>query len=353
MSTLSATIHPFRVPLSPPLVLAGRTYAARSGVLLRVERGGIVGWGEAAPLPGFSPDTLEMARDALQRITATATALARSCRAVERDRSLSDLYRQAPAAQAAVEGALLSLVAQERGTTVARLLNPEAAPVVEINGLLTAGPLEEVLARAHQLRDAGYRAVKLKVGTAPVEEEARLVRAVANVIGPRVALRLDANRAWSRAEALDFALRIAGVPIAYIEEPVSDPRDLPAVAEHLPVALDESLVGQSPALLGACGYAHAVVLKPMLLGGVATAWRWAEAARRRGMVPVVSAAFETGIGLRLNVALAAALGGTPPAGLDTYRWMARDVLPASLPLDGPTVAIVELGRDALLRPQLT
>ena len=80
----------------------------------------------------------------------------------------------------------------------------------------------------------------------------------------------------------------------------------------------------------------------MLLGGVLTAWRWAMAARERGMDAVVSAAFETGVGMRANVALAAALGGTPPAGLDTYRHIARDVLAPRLSLEGPEIEVASV-----------
>ena len=41
------------------------------------------------------------------------------------------------------------------------------------------------------------------------------------------------------------------------------------------------------------------------------------------------------------VALAAALGDTP-AGLDTYRWLADDVLERRLPLAGPTVDVADV-----------
>ena len=60
---------------------------------------------------------------------------------------------------------------------------------------------------------------------------------------------------------------------------------------------------------------------------------------RRGPV-VVSSVFESGVGMRHLVALAAALGDAP-AGLDTYRWLAADVLARPLAVGGPTVDVAE------------
>lgn len=344
---LTFSLHPFAVPLVAPLRLASREYHERQGVLLRVEKGGVVGWGEAAPLPGFSPDTFDEARHALEGLD--ARLLDDALDGFEtRGRLDLDAGALPPAARAGAEGALLGLVARRRGVPVACLLSPGAAPTVQINGLLPWASAAATLDRARALAAAGYRAVKLKVGGAPVADDARLVRAVRDALGPDVQLRLDANRAWSRADALAFARAIGGVALEYVEEPVADLADLAAVAEWMPVALDETLVGALPGVLDAHPYARAAVLKPMLLGGVWTAWRWAAAARARGLTPVVSAAFETGVGMRLNVALAAALGGDVPAGLDPYAWIARDVLPHRLALDGPTADALSPFSDAVL-----
>ena len=54
-----------------------------------------------------------------------------------------------------------------------------------------------VLAKARVARAAGYEAVKLKVGRQALEDDIRLVREVRRVLGSGIALRLDANRAWS------------------------------------------------------------------------------------------------------------------------------------------------------------
>ena len=227
---------------------------------------------------------------------------------------------------------------------------------VALNALLL-GDRAQVLGAARRVGEAGYRAAKLKVG-GEATAAAALAREVAAALGP-VALRLDANGAWTLAEALAFAAGLGGVAVEYVEEPLADVADLPALARRAPRvrwALDEGL-GEalgSPAVAAAM---RAAVVKPML--GAARVWA-AQHELAQGLTPrseaargpvVVSSVFESGVGMRHLVALAAALGDAP-AGLDTYGWLAEDVLARRLPLAGPTVDVaavlapnaVDLGR---------
>ncbi len=178
-------------------------------------------------------------------------------------------------------------------------------------------------------RVAGYETVKLKVGGRAVEEDVELVRALHKIVGDDASVRLDANRAWSFDEAATFARRTANVRFEYVEEPLADPSRLSSLARDygVPVALDESLVGMQPRALEEHGYARAVVLKPTLLGGISPTLRLANRAKQLGITPVISSAYETGVGMLALVALAAGVGDKEvSAGLDTYRRLAGDVL---------------------------
>jgi O-succinylbenzoate synthase len=169
--------------------------------------------------------------------------------------------------------------------------------------------------------------VKLKVGGRPVEDDVELVHAVNEELRDDVALRLDANRAWSFEEASIFARGTANLRFEYVEEPLADPSGLSSLARDygVPVALDESLAGMPPLALQDHGYARAVVLKPTLLGGISPTLRLANRAKELGITPVISSAYETGVGTLALIALAAGVGEAP-AGLDTYRRLAQDIL---------------------------
>jgi len=104
--------------------------------------------------------------------------------------------------------------------------------------------------------------------------------------------------------------------------------------------LDESLVGMEPEALEDHGYARAVVLKPTLLGGISRTLRFADAASRLDMKPVIGSAYETGVGTAALISLAAGMGGEGiPAGLDTYRRLAKDVLRPRLDLPAAHVDV--------------
>ena len=66
----------------------------------------------------------------------------------------------------------------------------------------------------------GMRAVKMKIGTHP-EQDLQRVQAAREAIGPNVRLFVDANGAYSRKQALDFAERFRDLDVVWFEEPVS------------------------------------------------------------------------------------------------------------------------------------
>jgi O-succinylbenzoate synthase len=108
------------------------------------------------------------------------------------------------------------------------------------------------------------------------------------------------------------------VSVAYIEEPLANPEGIPRFIEdtEFPVALDETTRERVPEDLENWEDVVAVVLKPTLLGGVPTVQEWVRSARAVGATPVFSAAYETGVGIRMLVALAAVYSNAP-AGFST------------------------------------
>jgi o-succinylbenzoate synthase len=351
-------LHRYHLPLAEPLQLKGTMLRHREGLLVKLARdGGAAGWGEAAPLPGFSREGIEEVAGQLRALI--PRLLDRELPVEWRDLGAVLTYdleasHLAPSARFALELAVCNLLATASGTTLPWLLSPRPRETVRINALLS-GPPEHVLEDACRLREAGYEAFKLKVGTRGLREDAALVRTLSERLGDGASLRLDANRAWSFEEAGEFARATAEVRLEYVEEPLADPKPLPDLARQtgLPVALDESLVGMEPETLEDHGYARALVLKPTLLGGISRTLRFADVASRLGMKPVISSAYETGVGTAALVALAAGLGGEEvPAGLDTYRRLAEDVLNPPLDLPAPSVDVRVASRREIYRPLL-
>ncbi len=205
-----------------------------------------------------------------------------------------------------------------------------------IAALLTAADPSDLRRQAEQAtREGNCHAVKLKVGGRAIADDLRRVETVAALLGDRTALRLDANQAWSLPEAFAFwhGLKQRGIAPEFVEEPTGDSGASKELsARGMPVAFDESLRRFTPQTFPHWDCATAVVLKPTILGGYDATVEWIAEADARGVSPVVSGCFESGVGHRM-VALAAALTQAP-AGLGTYRSLADDVLKTRLPLDG-------------------
>ena len=336
-------LYRYRLPLYRPVTLGGISLRHREGLLLKLSGDdGSEGWGETSLLPGFSRESLVDATEQLRRLAGSMMGREVTDDWVDPTGSFGrELDHAAPSVRFGFDLAGWNLYGSSSGKTLPELVTPLPRDLVPVNGLLSGSPVE-VLEEARRMRDAGYRSVKLKVGTRTVDEDTTLVRATGEELGEGISLRLDANRAWDYEEAAEFVGGMTGVSFEYVEEPLAESARLPDLVREfgVPVALDEALVGMELEELEA--FAVAFVLKPMLLGGISRTFRVAERAHRLGVTPVISSAYESGVGTAALVALAASIGDRPvPAGLDPYRAIAEDVLETPLNLPAPSIGVRE------------
>lgn len=231
----------------------------------------------------------------------------------------------------------------------------DAVPVNATVPAVAAGEVAEVVART-----PGARTAKVKVaepGPAPGEARAQdldRVAAARAALGPGGRVRVDANGAWSPAEAERTltALRAQG-PLEYAEQPCADVAGLvdlrarlAAAGVDVPVAADESVRrAQDPLAVVRAGAADVAVLKVPPLGGARAVVALAERLEREHGVPVVvSSALDTAVGIAAGVRAAAALPGLRHAcGLATGSLLARDVAPP-LRVSGGALAVADADR---------
>lgn len=323
MQIVKIQVFKYRLPFIKPLPFKNVLLTEREGLLVRLEDAeGYEGWGEIAPLPSFSEESLAEAEAQLRRVTMK----------VQDFWNIFGFVSWYPAVRFGLEWALLQLGVARSGASC----YAKNRASVDLNGLLV-GSAADCLAEAERFKAKGYQAVKLKVGHRALAEDIALVQALVHVLGETCALRLDANQAWSFEEATSFARAMQGLPIAYLEEPTLNWQEGMALTKQfgLPVALDESL-RQNTSLWTTANPA-AFILKPTLQGSIAQALHWGAAAAKRDIPVVISASVETGLGTKALVAMASYLNPTKavPIGLDTYNWLAKDVLSPRLPLDQP------------------
>lgn len=327
-----SSIQPFRVAFQKPFFVAGNVVSERTGFYFELtSTSGLSVRGEAAPLPGISTETLRKSEHDLKEIQASLA----NVEVATDKRSLIDQIRRhellsslCPSAKFAIESALFLLAAQANGQSLVEFLENPLDDVY--SAALLQGSYEQVMADAKQLYAAGYEIFKLKVGDRNIPLDVKKVNDVRALIGEDGLLRLDANRIWSLNEALLFMQLVGLKQIEFIEEPLSDLKDLNEFYQrtHVPVAWDETLSvlrcgitapGRCSPTLAQHEAVGAYVLKPMMLGGMVTVLDWIEEARSAGKKAVISSSFETQVGLKVLANLALLTGQV--AGLGTTRWL--------------------------------
>jgi len=315
--TLTASVVSTARTLPRPAQNARATWSERASCIITLEAAhGLRGQGEAAPLPGFSPDSLHACQQALSALDLGGI----DDRLGPNQDLIGELGRASlripptlPAARAALEGALLDLWARARGVPAWALLTA-IRPTARAVAALLQGEPEQALAQALAARARGIGTFKFKIGRpSALDRELAAVQALRAELGPLARLRLDANQGLSVAQAKHYLPRFAACGIEFIEEPCA-PHELSQLSElGLPCALDESLAAGARPRAGD----PAVILKPTLLGGVSACFTLARAAQVVGAQVLLSHAFEGPLGLGLSAALALSIGSETIAhGLD-------------------------------------
>ena len=117
---LAAELRDYRLGLVSPLVTAHGVVDHRDGVLFSISDGTNVGWGEAAPMPGWSRESLDDTKTVLVSI-APRLAEMDSIDDPRFGTLLTELEAR-PHARAAVAGAALDLLARSHKVSIASLL---------------------------------------------------------------------------------------------------------------------------------------------------------------------------------------------------------------------------------------
>jgi len=186
----------------------------------------------------------------------------------------------------AVETALWDLLGRHLDAPVSTLLGGALRTSIPLAPCLGLTSIEQACGYAVDVLARGHRVLKTKIAT-DVEEAVERVRAITDVTGGRLRLRLDANQALTRTAAAELATRLAGLPVEYIEQPlpVADVDGMRMLRQRsaVPVAINEDaylLTGVVDAVRADATDAAVVDLEPAGgIGGLVTLARTAQSLR--------------------------------------------------------------------------
>jgi len=303
-----------RLPLSPPFRAAWDPVPRRAfdATLVRVETDeGVTGYGSGDTMAGFAAyEGLFLGRD--------PGRIARHVRTLETIGFHSSRYWP-------LEAALWDIAGKAAGLPVAALFGgaetkiPAYASFGEDIG--PAQRAEAVLAA----REAGFRAVKIRIDRRDVAAGLAAVRAAREAAGDQVEIIVDLNQGWRMPGDISPALDVAAVTalagelhdlgVLWLEEPLpaGDTAGMRMLRERTGIRVAGGEMARTPAeLLDAIGAGALDVVQPdaVLAVGMLRARTVAEYAllRHRWFTPHT---WTNGLGLLANLHVVAGVGGGP------------------------------------------
>jgi L-Ala-D/L-Glu epimerase len=279
-----------------------------------IDEDGVRGYGEAAPLQAYDGVSIARVEAALERYRPVVEGAEgmNGAEIVDACRRVEDL----PEAFAAIDLALWDRAGRRTGRSVSSLVTDTPARAVPVNATLSALDRRGVAEQAQRAAELGFSCLKVKVG---VGDDAGRLAAVRAAAGPHVALRIDANGAWSVEQAVRSIEALSPAGLELVEEPVHGLGAVREVRERVAVrvAIDET-AAEHGALTA--GVADAVCLKISRCGGISGLLAAATLVRASGAEVYVASTLDGPLGVAAAVHAAAALasrGPLPACGLAT------------------------------------
>lgn len=254
-----------------------------------------VGIGECSLIPGISPDPL----------AEFETELTQLCQNIRHYQSwINERGFRFPAIRFGLETAISDLANGGKrlfGETDF-ILGKFGLPT---HGLIWMGEKEFIQSQISQKIEAGFNCIKMKIGALDFEHELDIMRWIRSEWkDPNIEIRLDANGAFSPADALEKLKRLSAFGVHSVEQPIKAGQT-EAMAQicaesPVPIALDEELIGKKTheieALVKSIKPAY-MILKPSLLGGLGVSTAIMKMASKHGIEWIINSALESNIGL--------------------------------------------------------
>jgi L-alanine-DL-glutamate epimerase-like enolase superfamily enzyme len=303
-----------RLPLDPPFRAAWDPVPRRhfDATLVRVQTDeGITGYGSGDTMDGFAAyQDLFLGRDPRQ--------IARHVRVIETISFHASRYWP-------LEAALWDIIGKASGQPVSALFGGALRRIPAYASFGEARSPGERADAAVAAKEAGFRAVKIRIGREDTAAGLAAVRAAREAVGADLAIMVDLNQCWRMAGDISAALDLAAVrrlavelaelDVLWLEEPLpgADLAGLRALRERAGIRVAGGEMARTPAeLLDALAADALDVLQPdvVLSVGLLRARTVAEIAmlRNRWFTPHT---WTNGLGLLANLHVAAGVGGGP------------------------------------------
>lgn len=326
------------IPYKEPFVISLGVIPGATNVVIRIHTSdGLTGTGECAPfvtIVGETQETVFAYARQIGQMLKGRDPFALEDRLAEIDRAVQGNYTM----KSGFDMALYDLLAQKAGLPLYRLLGGSNSREVYTDMTISIGTPEKMANDARAFKEAGFPAIKLKLGTTTAMDVAR-VKAVREAVGPDYPIRIDANQGWDPVTAIRTLNELAKYNIEHCEEPIPhwNNKELVRVRANSPISImaDESVFDHHDAFrlasMGACDYFN---IKFSKSGGINNTLKIIAIAEAAGIKCQVGCMSETRYGLTALMHVVAARSTIVHFDMDSSMMLADDPVTGGIEYKG-------------------
>jgi L-alanine-DL-glutamate epimerase-like enolase superfamily enzyme len=327
MKIVNVQVYKADIPLVMPFRIALGEVAVAKNVLIKIKTdGGLYGLGEASPFTPIVGET--QATDLAAARDLAVLLIGKDPLNIEhRLRELRSYLVHNATVISAFDMALYDLLGKAADLPLYAVLAGGKRTILTDRTVGIDTP-EKMAEEALHLKERGFPAVKIKLGTTP-EADIERIRRIRETLGPEIPLRIDANQGWDCVCALQALKEMEDQGIQYCEQPVAawDFECLRKVSANttIPIMADESLFDEHDAFrllsMGACDYFN---IKLSKAGGIHTALKINAIAEAAGVSCMMGCMSETRLGLTAAAHVVSARPNIQFADLDSADMLSFD-----------------------------
>ena len=286
---MKISIETFTVHKRFALTISRGTTAESTNIWVKIEHGGIEGWGEASPFStGKMPQTTDTILQALRQVAPSLKKYSPS----QHSAILTLLTKEIipSAVIAAIDIALHDWVGKKAGLPLWQMFGLERDRIVPISVTIGINTPEGARQRVRDwLSVIDAKAFKVKLGSPQgMESDRAMLAAVKEEIPADAIVYVDANGGWNLEDAVEMSQWLASMGVEYIEQPLAADRGLAEFytlreRSPLPIFLDESCFTSSDVVRLSEGAADGINIKLMKSGGLTEALQMIDVAQEFGL----------------------------------------------------------------------
>ncbi len=213
------SIYKLSIPLKKPFVISlGPIYSADNIIVTIETSSGISGTGECSPFMTINGESQQTCFE-------VGGYLAKGLKGKNvldiegNHRIMDDIIYGNSSIKSAFDIAMYDVASQSAGQPLWQFIGGKKIKKIFTDYTISLGTPDEMAAHAQQLKEEGFKIIKVKLGGDAETDIARM-KAIRKALGKKIKIRVDANQGWNVKDAIKVLNGIADLGIQYCEEPI-------------------------------------------------------------------------------------------------------------------------------------